>query len=199
MNPYEALGVSRDATPEEIEAAFRRSAKQHHPDTGGDAEKFVEAGKAISLLRDPDRRKRYDQSGDEENFDISFLPLQEIAKVFQTMIMNDGVDFVQTDIVLGVKQVLQAQILSVSDTITNLTRMEAKVETAIKRIKPTGKKKNRIKPMLTWQLGQIKLSLEAKERHRQVLLDAMAILQDHTYETTQPFFFPGSFANVYPT
>lgn len=63
---YETLGVSKDASDEEIKRAFRKLAKQYHPDLnkGSDAEaKFKEIGEAYSVLSDPQKRKTYDQFG----------------------------------------------------------------------------------------------------------------------------------------
>lgn len=47
----ELLGVSLEAGAEEIEAAWRETAKRHHPDVGGDPEVFYEAGEAYTVLR----------------------------------------------------------------------------------------------------------------------------------------------------
>jgi molecular chaperone DnaJ len=60
---YEILGVKKDASPDEIKKAFRRAATQHHPDRGGDEEKFKEINEAYEVLKDADKRKRYDQFG----------------------------------------------------------------------------------------------------------------------------------------
>ncbi|MCG3175546.1 MAG: Chaperone protein DnaJ [Candidatus Omnitrophica bacterium] len=64
---YEVLGVSRQATPEEIKSAYRKSALQHHPDRNpGDKkaeEKFKEATEAYQVLSDADKRQRYDRYG----------------------------------------------------------------------------------------------------------------------------------------
>lgn len=60
---YEVLGVNRDASPDEIKKAFRRAATQHHPDRGGDEEKFKEINEAYEVLKDDQKRKRYDQFG----------------------------------------------------------------------------------------------------------------------------------------
>lgn len=61
---YEVLGVSKDASPDEIKKAFRRAAIQYHPDKqGGDEEKFKEVNEAYEVLKDASKRQRYDQFG----------------------------------------------------------------------------------------------------------------------------------------
>lgn len=64
---YDVLGVSRQATPEEIKKAFRRAAHKFHPDrnqSDPDAERrFKEAAEAYDILNDPTKRQRYDQYG----------------------------------------------------------------------------------------------------------------------------------------
>ncbi len=63
---YEVLGVSKDADDKTIKSAFRKLAKQYHPDVNkapDAAEKFKEAQEAYAVLSDPDKRKQYDQFG----------------------------------------------------------------------------------------------------------------------------------------
>lgn len=62
---YQVLGVPETATPPEIKKAYRRLAKQYHPDANPNntqaAERFKEISEAHSVLADPDKRKQYDQ------------------------------------------------------------------------------------------------------------------------------------------
>lgn len=60
---YKTLGVPRDATPEAIKKAFRKLARTHHPDAGGDEAKFKEINEAYEVLSDEKKRKLYDQYG----------------------------------------------------------------------------------------------------------------------------------------
>src|SRR6266550_675493 len=61
---YEVLGISKDASPDEIKKAFRKLAVQYHPDKdGGNEAKFKEINEAYEVLKDPSKRQRYDQFG----------------------------------------------------------------------------------------------------------------------------------------
>jgi molecular chaperone DnaJ len=61
---YEVLGISKNASADEIKKAFRKAAVQHHPDKeGGDETKFKEASEAYEVLKDAQKRQRYDQFG----------------------------------------------------------------------------------------------------------------------------------------
>ncbi len=62
---YRLLGVSQDASQEEIKRAYRRQARSLHPDAGGDEEAFKNATRAYEVLSDPQRRARYDRYGEE--------------------------------------------------------------------------------------------------------------------------------------
>ena len=68
-DPYEVLGVARDASEQQIKKAFRQLARELHPDVNAhdpDAEeKFKEAAEAYEILSDPERRATYDRYGHE--------------------------------------------------------------------------------------------------------------------------------------
>jgi len=62
---YEELGVSKNASIDDIKKAYRRAAMQHHPDKGGDEKKFKAISNAYEVLSDEAKRNQYDQLGDE--------------------------------------------------------------------------------------------------------------------------------------
>ena len=63
---YDILGVSETARAEEIQKAYRKLARQYHPDVNSDPEaegQFKEVGEAYDVLKDPSRRMKYDRYG----------------------------------------------------------------------------------------------------------------------------------------
>lgn len=65
---YEVLGLTKQASLEDIKKAYRTLARQHHPDidkSSGAAERFKEISEAYQVLGDPEKRKAYDQFGHE--------------------------------------------------------------------------------------------------------------------------------------
>ena len=62
-NLYSVLGVSKNAETAEIRTAYKQLAKEHHPDKGGDPEKFKQLSEAHEVLSDESRRRMYDMTG----------------------------------------------------------------------------------------------------------------------------------------
>lgn len=62
---YKNLGISKEATQNDIKKAYRKSAMKHHPDKGGDPEKFKEITKAYETLSDEEKRGVYDKYGEK--------------------------------------------------------------------------------------------------------------------------------------
>ena len=94
MNYYDTLGLQMGATPDEIKAAYRKLAKQHHPDSGGDVSKFQEVSNAYETLSDANKRAQYDhqlrQPQGQHGFTFNFHhgqhdPMADIHEHFSQM------------------------------------------------------------------------------------------------------------------
>jgi curved DNA-binding protein len=75
---YETLGVAKTASEDEIKSAFRKLARKYHPDVAKDKkaaeEKFKQINEAYEVLSDPDKRRKYDQLGENWNQPGGFQP-----------------------------------------------------------------------------------------------------------------------------
>ena len=60
---YKTLGVNRNAKEDEIKKAFRKLSLQHHPDRGGDSEKFKDINEEYQTLGDKQKKAEYDNRG----------------------------------------------------------------------------------------------------------------------------------------
>lgn len=91
---YEVLGVSRDASGKEIRSAYRKLAREYHPDVSSEPdanERFQEIGEAYTVLSDTDRRARYDQFGHAgfEGVGVDF-GMPDIFELFRTVVGGFG-------------------------------------------------------------------------------------------------------------
>ncbi|XP_062220246.1 chaperone protein dnaJ 16-like isoform X2 [Phragmites australis] len=100
-DPYEVLGVGRNATEQEIKSAFRRMALKYHPDKNADdpvaSEKFQEATFSYNILSDPDKRRQYDSLGfeaieaDSQELELDLSSLNTVNTVFVALFSKLGV------------------------------------------------------------------------------------------------------------
>ncbi len=67
MTLYDELGIPKDAAPEEVKRAYRKAAKEHHPDAGGKPEKFNQIAVAYRVLGDEAKRAKYDATGETDD------------------------------------------------------------------------------------------------------------------------------------
>jgi len=93
---YEILGVPKGASNDEIKAAFRKLARQYHPDVNKDAgaeEKFKEINEAYGVLSDQDKRARYDRFGHSGLGDMGGMPdfaTMDFSDIFEEILGGFG-------------------------------------------------------------------------------------------------------------
>jgi curved DNA-binding protein CbpA len=84
FNPYDVLGVSTDATQDEIKSAYRKLSKENHPDANGDSKKFINIKKAYEILMHKEKRDTFDFYGvvvdfAEESKKLAFSIFLDVA------------------------------------------------------------------------------------------------------------------------
>src|ERR1700691_976311 len=90
---YEVLGVPHDADQDAIRRAYRRLARQYHPDLNSDEdaeERFKELGEAYEVLSDPDKREQYDRVGAGWREAEQEAPNESFADFFADQGWGDG-------------------------------------------------------------------------------------------------------------
>lgn len=87
MNPYEILGVNKNSSQEEIKQKYKSLAQIHHPDKGGDEEKFKQINQAYDILSDPEKKQYYDDTGRSNFFKtIEEEAVDELANIFYNVV-----------------------------------------------------------------------------------------------------------------
>jgi molecular chaperone DnaJ len=85
---YQILGVARDAAPDDIKKQYRQIALKYHPDRNPgnkeSEEKFKEAAEAYEVLRDPEKRRLYDQYGHEGVSSTGFTGFHDFSDIFRS-------------------------------------------------------------------------------------------------------------------
>ena len=91
-DPYTTLGVNRNSSDAEIKSAYRRLAKAHHPDAGGDQQKFAEISSAYDSIKDDQSRQNFEKG--PSNFQQSHSPYEmnfgsNFQDIFDQMFNNN--------------------------------------------------------------------------------------------------------------
>ncbi len=183
---YATLGVSRDATSVEITAAYRRAAKDAHPDAdGGSEEKFHAIALAKRVLTDADKRARYDETGSiEDKPDARQSKALEIVASIITQLI-DMPDAVYSDLVAaGTEALLQ----ETHKQATAKIKAEADLEKTTKmraRFKAKPGKIDRIGILLDDRANRIRDVLAQMDEQLDVLELAKTMLADQTFDIEQ--------------
>jgi curved DNA-binding protein CbpA len=187
VNPYDTLGVPKDAKPEEIKSAFRREAKRHHPDSGDkpDAEAFSRASNAHKLLMDPARREKFDRTGETESSSFSDPIFARAMGMIGSYVMQimESENALTLNIPAEIDKVLREEKKRTAAHVEKLERLKGKYEKAIKKLKrkPDAKGEATLIAVFTSSLSQLLRPIEMAKESYDAANRAIEILDSGSY------------------
>jgi len=163
---YAVLDVPQDATKDQIKRAYRRKAKSTHPDAGGSKEAFADLAMAYGVLFDPERRARYDATGEYEERSALNGDAQIFACINAVLadVLGHDQDYLDHDLVGIIRETLNNQIKALKSRLV-------KIETANERAKrmqgrftrDQDEEDNLLERMVAWHLANsIKAAQQVK-------------------------------------
>lgn len=137
MSLYETLGITKNATKGEIKRAYRKKAKECHPDIGGEG--FEEVNKAYAVLSDDHKRAQYDATGTINDKSPQDEALNELMNLINKYF--DAHSTFDKDIIADIKEGVNRIIGDIEDTISKAKRVKNKFEKLKNRVKRKANKK----------------------------------------------------------
>ncbi|OBZ93811.1 molecular chaperone DnaJ [Pararhizobium polonicum] len=182
IDPYETLGLERDADEQAIKAAWRKTAKTAHPDSGGDAEAFGRLQACYDLLKDPVRRKVYDNTGYDPQL-ADPRDLQGILRL-ETLVNDFILDEREPgsfDPVAAMRRKLSDDIVKSRFHILELERHRARVRQHIDRLgrRPAA---DVLGSMLRTRSQSIADAIRNAEAQIEAIEQAYTMLEGYSYE-----------------
>lgn len=196
MDPYQTLGIPRDADSDAIKAAYRRCAQNTHPDRkeGSDAE-FVAVKQAYEVLSDPERRAHYDKTGSigDPSGDMKQALFGIEAMLMQ--IIDSVPDVESLDIVETMKKIVRLRIASLArDTEAARARI-LKKQKAARRLKRKGQAPNLMAKILERSIAAEELKIAGFEKDREFAELTLKVVDEYEYETA--IFVPSEFRSYF--
>ena len=179
-NLYDILGVSKDATFEEIKAKYKSLAQQHHPDKGGDPEVFKRIKNAYEILSDPTNRKRYDTTGQfETKSSIRDSALEQLSRIFFNLIPNINPE--TDDPILIMKNESRQEKENINNHINGCNNRMDKLKKIINKIKRKNDGENLLKMFAENQLKAHENELQNYIHQIQIVDAVVKILEEYQY------------------
>ena len=158
MKLYDVLGVAVNAAKDEIKKAYRKMAKLHHPDKGGDEEMFKEIQKAYDVLGDDVKRDHYDKTGDANT--IKDGPEKVLMTIFGAMI--DAGDF-QGNIIKRIADKIKEEIKNLENKDRKIKKEITKLSKALNRVSIDGE--NLFEMVLNGKIDSLDRAIDSNDKN----------------------------------
>lgn len=190
INPYEILDLNNDASDDEIKKAYYNKAKDHHPDAGGDADKFALVKISYDTLKDKKKRKQFDETGHVDgdmNQDVNAQAINALKQLFFTTLQQfDPTEIQYADIIGTMRDSIKGNIKKLNETANGIKESEKHTRKALKVIEKKLKRKNNKSNFLTNLLLESLASVPGQLMHitNQISIhkEMLIILKEFSYK-----------------
>lgn len=187
MNLYDILGVKQNATFDEIKKAYRKLAAIHHPDKGGDEERFKVLVVAYNILSDNDKRSRYDAGETADHIsratrDDDTLAISSLVELY-CLIVAQGNIYTE-----DVSEVIRINIRHRNREIEKAIEVErnkiTRFEKAMKRMKSSGES-NIFEAASQSQINNSMVQIEKLKKQQTIGDKGLQFMEAYSYEFDQ--------------
>lgn len=177
---YAILGLTKEATQEDIKKAYYKLSMKHHPDKGGDIKEFQEINLANEILSEPETRQKYDRGEPVFNVqDPEVFIRNRAIQIFAALVEGGQLDFDHVDVFKHIIGNIQAQIAQVPNMKSNATGAINKMEKIKKRI--GGKNGPIFISLLDEKIKQAQTMSDSLDREVPIMEAMVKFLEDAEY------------------
>ena len=175
-DPYGELGVPRDADPETIRAAYRKLSSEHHPDRGGDRERMAAINQAVAILSEPDRRAKFDRTGDAGTASSTEHQARELLYSLVQQVILNAPEF--HDVIEVTRGLVGGQIAEAKKKRVEFQEKLDRIEKRAGRIKGG----DLFSPLLEQLADQHRAGVAACDAHVELCKLALSMVEGYAYE-----------------
>ena len=181
---YDDLELPKTSTYEEIKQKYRILAQLHHPDKGGDAEKFKRIRLAYEVLSDPIKREHYDSTGDHyDDVNLDSEVMGRLAVMLSQFIPHINPEF--DDLILKMKFEIHALQQQTTNAIVECNNLIAKMHIISKKIRLKKEGENLLKSVVDKKVLGLNNELINHKRGLIVFARMLEVLEDYHFSSDE--------------
>lgn len=190
MDLYKILGVARDASVEMIRRAYRKKAKNAHPDTGGSEGDWATLNFAHITLTDQRKRAHYDATGKVESGPdpeelLRRQVVQYLSQLVGQLIMNEGTALTE-DMRELCQKATKEQLRQVNDAVVKANVKMNKVKKFLGRWRLKKKGDNLFESVINANIVALQAEIDRIGQNKPVLEGALVVLEDYEFRFDVP-------------
>jgi curved DNA-binding protein CbpA len=180
MNLYQELELSPNCSQEDIKRQYRTMAHQHHPDRGGDAERFKRISLAYEVLSDPARRQEYDRTGQyHEDFTVRSEAIERLGNMINHYVpdLNSEIE----DLIFKLRMDIQTATNTLENDIARCRNQINNSAVARNRLWVKKEAENFLKSFVEKLIERRETELTALVRRKKVFVLMLEILENYHF------------------